>query len=154
MPLPRRIATLGVALSAVAPLAARSAQPEKTGRPDHRMVIHVNSPTKEVMVEALHNAGNVIDHYRAQGGSAAIEIVANGRGVTMFVDGMSPVAKELADYHKRYPDVVFDACAISLAHTAKALGREMKVMADARTVPSGAVRILELERQGWAYLKP
>ncbi len=146
----RRVATFALVLSAVVPFAARSAPSEAA----HRMVIHVNSPTKEVMLEALHNASNVIDYFHAHDSSAAIEIVANGRGVTMFVNGLSPVAGEIADYHNRYPDMVFDACALSLAATGKALGRKLDVMPQARTVPSGAARILELEEQHWGYLKP
>lgn len=150
MPLTGRIAAFALMLSTVAPFAARSASPEAA----HRMVIHVNSPTKEVMLEALRNASNVIDDYRAQHSSAAIEIVANGRGVTMFANGISPVEGEIADYHTRYPEMVFDACAISLVATGKAVGRKLEAMPEARTIPSGAVRILELEEQHWAYLKP
>ena len=120
----------------------------------HRLVIHVNDPTKEIMTEALHNAGNVMDYYRAHNSSAVIEIVANGRGVTMFVKDMSPVAVEVADLHTRYPAVVHDACAISLANTEKALGRKLEVMPQARVIPSGAVRIIELEEQHYGYLKP
>jgi intracellular sulfur oxidation DsrE/DsrF family protein len=143
----RRLALLAAML--LAPAVAR-ADPAP-----HRMVIHVDSPTKEVMIEALHNASNVIDYYRARAGSAKIEIVANGRGVTMFVNGMSPVGAEVADYSKRYQnDIAFDACAISLAKTGQALGRKLQVMAQAQLVPSGAVKILELEEQHYGYMKP
>ncbi len=145
-----RVATIVLVLSAIAPFKLQSA-PEPA---PHRMVIHVNSPTRETMVEALNNASNVIEAYRAHGSAAAIEIVANGRGVTMFVNGMSPVGSEVAAFHARYPDITFDACAISLAATGKALNRKLEVMPEARTIPSGAVRILELEEQHWAYLKP
>ncbi|MGA9865066.1 MAG: hypothetical protein WBQ75_01350 [Acetobacteraceae bacterium] len=137
-----------LAVLLAAPVAARA------DTEAHRLVIHMNDPTKEIMIEALHNAGNVMDYYRAHDSSAAIEIVANGRGVTMFVKDLSPVAAEVAELHTRYPSIVFDACAISLAHTEKALGRKLEVMPPARIIPSGAVRILELEEQHYGYLKP
>jgi intracellular sulfur oxidation DsrE/DsrF family protein len=147
MRLAPRAAACALILSALAPPALRAEAP-------HRMVIHVNSPTRETMVEALNNAGNVIDYFRQRGSTATIEIVANGRGVTMFAAGMSPVGGELAAFHARYPDTVFDACASSLAAVGKALNRKLEVLPEARTVPSGAARILELEEQHWAYLKP
>ena len=150
MRLARRLALLAPILSAFAPLALRAA-PQGAA---HHMVIHVNSPTRETMVEALHNAANVIDYFRERGSAAAVEIVANGRGVTMFVTGMCPVSGELADFHARYPETVFDACARSLAAVEKALNRKLEVMPLARLVPSGAARILELEEQHYAYLKP
>lgn len=120
----------------------------------HRLVIHVNAPEREIMIEALHNATNVIDHYRSEGDTVAIEIVANGRGVTMFAKDLSPVAKEIADIHTKYKQIIFDACAISLSHTSEALNRKLEVLPPAHLVPSGAVRILELEEQHYAYLKP
>ena len=142
-----RVAACALILSTLAPLASAAEAP-------HRMVIHVNSPTRETMVEALNNAANVIEYFRARGSAAAIEIVANGRGVTMFAAGMSPVAGDVAAFHARYPDAVFDACANSLAAVGKALSRKLEVLPEARAVPSGAARILELEEQHWGYLKP
>ncbi len=120
----------------------------------HRLVIHVDDPEREIMIEALHNATNVIDHYRSEGDTVTVEIVANGRGVTMFAKDLSPVAKEIADIHAKYPRITFDACAIALAHTSEALNRKLEVLPPARSVPSGAVQILELEEQHYAYLKP
>lgn len=140
-------AALALTLLAVTPSALRAEAP-------HRMVIHVNSPTRETMIEALNNAGNVIDYFRQQGSTAAIEIVANGRGVTMFAAGMSPVGNEVASFHARYPDAIFDACSLSLAAVGRALNRKLEVLPEAHTVPSGAARILELEEAHWAYLKP
>ena len=130
------------------------AVPARAQPPPHRMVIHVNSADQAVMVEALHNAANVIDTIRRQGGTVAIEIVANGAGTVMFVEGLSPVRDEVRRIHAAYPDVMMSACAISLAHTETAMQRKLTVLTEARVVPSGAVRIMELEEQHWTYLKP
>ncbi len=120
----------------------------------HHLLIHVDSADAEVLVEALHNATNVIDTVRKQGGTVAIEIVANGPGTSMFIDELSPVKNEVQRVHAAYPDVVMSACGISLAHTEAAAKKKLTVMPEARVVPSGAVRIMELEEQHWAYLKP
>jgi uncharacterized protein len=120
----------------------------------HRLLIHIDSADPEVMVEALHNATNVIDIVRKQGGTAAVEIVANGPGTSMFIDELSPVKNEVQRTHAAYPDVVMSACGISLAHTEAAAKKKLTVMPEARVVPSGAVRIMELEEQHWSYLKP
>lgn len=139
------------ALAIIAVAFTAHAQPPEAA---HRLVIHVNGPAKGTMEEALHNARNVIEYYRAHGGTVAVEIVANGDGTTMFVNGISPVASDLPVYYAKFPELTFDACAISLRHTEQALGRKLEVVSEARIVPSGAVRILELEEQHWAYLKP
>ena len=120
----------------------------------HHLVIHIDSGDQQMMVEALHNATNVIDTIRTRGESVAVEIVANGLGTALFIEGLSPVKDEVRRIHAAYPDVVMSACAISLAHTETAMQRKLTVMSEAHVVPSGAVRIMELEEQHWAYLKP
>jgi hypothetical protein len=137
---------LGILFALVSPAQAQDAR--------HRLLIHVNSADKDVMVEALHNATNAIDTIRRQGGSVAVEIVANGRGTAMFIEGLTPVKDEVRRIHAAYPALVMSACAISLAHTETAMQRKLTVLTEARVVPSGAVRIMELEEQHWAYLKP
>jgi len=120
----------------------------------HHMVIHVDSADAEVMSEALHNAANIIDTERKNGDTAWVEIVANGYGTKMFVSDLSPVADEVRRIHAVYPGLVFSVCRISLAHADKAMNRQLTVLPNVQVVPSGAARIMELEEQGWAYLKP
>jgi uncharacterized protein len=137
---------LGILLALASTAQAQNAR--------HRLLIHVDSAEQEVMVEALHNATNAIDTIHKQGGSVAVEIVANGRGTAMFIEGLTPVQDEVRRIHAAYPTLVMSACAISLAHTEAAMQRKLTVLAEAGVVPSGAVRIMELEEQHWAYLKP
>jgi len=120
----------------------------------HHVVIHVDSPDAEVMTEALHNAANLIETLRKEASTVGIEIVANGPGISMFIASMSPVKDEVRRIHAAYPDVVMSACAVSLAHTEDAMKKTLTVLPEARIIPSGAVRIMELEEQHWAYLKP
>ncbi|MGH7154520.1 MAG: hypothetical protein ACREF3_11395 [Acetobacteraceae bacterium] len=120
----------------------------------HRLLIHVDSPDPAVMTEALHNAANVVKAMRAQGDQVAIEIVANGPGTSMLIEPLSPVKDDVRRLHAAYPDVVLSACGVSLAHMEATMKRKLPVMTEARVVPSGAVRIMELEEQHWTYLKP
>jgi intracellular sulfur oxidation DsrE/DsrF family protein len=137
---------LDILLAAASPARAQEAL--------HRMLIHVDSPDADVMTETLHNAANTIDTIRKQRGTVAIEIVANGLRTSMFIDALSPVKPEVQRLHAAYPEVVMSACGISLAHTEASMKKQLTVMPEARIVPSGMVRIMELEEQHWAYLKP
>ncbi len=130
------------------------ALPSHAQTPQHHVVIHVDSPNPAVMTEGLHNAANIIDTVRKGGGTVAVEIVANGPGTAMFIDSLSPVKKEVKRIHAAYPDIVMSACGLSLAHTEADMKKTLTVMPEAQIVPSGAVRIMELEEQHWSYLKP
>jgi uncharacterized protein len=120
----------------------------------HRLLIHVDSPNAEVMREALHNATNTIQTLQREGSRVAVEIVANGPGTAMFIAELSPVKSEVQQLHAAYPQIVMSACGISLAHTEAVMKKKLSVLPEARVVPSGAVRIMELEEAHWAYLKP
>ncbi len=133
-------------LLAALPAAARAKE--------HRLVIHIDSDHAEVMTEALHNATNVIGAERKHGEAVRIEIVANGPGTAMFIADLSPVKDEIRHLHAEYPQVVLSACGVSLKHTEQVMKRELSIVPEARVVPSGAVRVMELEERGWAYLKP
>lgn len=119
-----------------------------------QLVIHVDSPDAEVMTEALHNAANVIETERKAGENVAIEIVANGPGSSIFISELTPVADAVRSLHTTYPGIVMSLCQISFAHTEAATKKTLTVMPEARLVPSGAVRIMDLEQRHWAYLKP
>lgn len=121
---------------------------------EHRLVIHVDSDHAEVMTEALHNATNVIVAEGKHGETVRVEIVANGPGIAMLINDLSPLKEEIRRFHADYPQVVLSACGISLAHTEQVMKRHLIVVPEARVVPSGAVRIMDLEEGGWAYLKP
>ncbi len=136
----------GILFALALPARAQDARPH--------VVIHVDSRDAEVMTEALHNAANLIETLRKEASSVAIEIVANGSGTSMFIDSLSPVKDEVRRIHATYPDVVMSACAVSLAHTEDAMKQPLTILPEARIIPSGAVRIMELEEQHWAYLKP
>jgi uncharacterized protein len=133
-------------LLAALPAAARAKE--------HHLVIHVDSDHAEVMTEALHNAANVISAEREHGDATRIEIVANGPGIIMLIGDLSPVKDEIRRFHAESPQVVLSACGIALAHTEQVMKRHLGVVPEARVVPSGAARIMELEERGWAYLKP
>ena len=36
----------------------------------------------------------------------------------------------------------------------KTEGREISMISDATVVPSGVVRLMELQEQGWSYVRP
>ena len=122
----------------------------------HRLAIHVDQNDPAVMNLALNNATNVIEYYRGKGESADVEIVAYGPGLNMLRDDTSPVKdrikhiKELAFPGK----IQFSACENTRKNMEKKEGHAIPIISDATPVPSGAVRLMELQEEGWSYLRP
>ena len=138
----------------VAFLAASGTQAE-AGKP-HRVVIQVDQNDAEVMNLALNNAKNVLEMYRAKNEDAVVEIVANGPGLHMLRDDTSPVKdriKQLAELS--FPSTLtFSACNNTKQGMEKREGHPITIIPQATIVPAGVVRIMELEEQGYSYVKP
>jgi intracellular sulfur oxidation DsrE/DsrF family protein len=140
--------------AAVAFLAASSARAE-AGKP-HRVVIQVDQNDPEVMNLALNNAKNVLEMYRAKNEDAVVEIVAYGPGLHMLRDDTSPVKdriKQMAEL--AFPSTLtFSACNNTKQGMEKREGHPISIIPQATIVPAGVVRIMELEEQGYSYVKP
>jgi intracellular sulfur oxidation DsrE/DsrF family protein len=122
----------------------------------HRVAIQVDQNDPPVMNLALNNATNVIEYYRAKNEDVDVDIVTYGPGLHMLRDDTSPVKdrikrlKELAFPGK----IQFSACNNTKQGMEKAEGHAISVLPDATIVPSGVVRLMELQEQGWSYIRP
>jgi intracellular sulfur oxidation DsrE/DsrF family protein len=103
---------------------------------------------------ALNNARNVVEHYKSKGEEVAIEIVTFGPGLHMLRDDTSPVKQRIAAMALETPGVTFIACANTQANMSKQENKQISLISEAKVMPSGVVRIMELQGQGYSYLRP
>ena len=120
----------------------------------HKLAIHVDQNDPAVMNLALNNAQNVIKYYHSKGEKVAIEIVAYGPGLNMYVAGNSPVEDRISAMSLESEDVTFAACENTRQGMIKKTGKDVALISEARSVPSGVVRLMELQGEGYAYVKP
>ena len=145
----RRLAT--VALLSIA-LASSALAADKL----HRIAIQVDQNDPQVMNLALNNATNVIEYYREKNEDVEIDIVTYGPGLHMLRADTSPVQDRI----KRLKDMVFpgkiqfSACDHTKQGMEKTEGHAISILPDATVVPSGVVRLMELQEQGWSYVRP
>jgi intracellular sulfur oxidation DsrE/DsrF family protein len=146
-----RLATIVLALGLPA-LSGAGVAAEKP----HRVTIQVDQNDPDVMNLALNNASNVIDYYRNKGEDVQVEVVAYGPGLNMLRDDTSPVKdriKQLKDL--AFPsNISFSACNVTKQGMEKREGHAITLVPQASLVPSGVVRLMELQEQGWNYVKP
>src|SRR5882757_8170901 len=122
----------------------------------HRLVIQVDQNDPAVMNLALNNATNVIDYYRAKGENVDVDVVTYGPGLHMLRADTSPVQdriKGLKDY--AFPSKIqFSACGNTKEGMEKKEGHPITMLSEAVIVPSGVVRLMELQEKGWSYVRP
>lgn len=120
----------------------------------HYVAIHVNQadPAKQNM--ALNNAMNVTNYYESQGDTVIIELVAYGPGLTMFIPGKSQVADRIATMSLQFENLSFAACGNTHRKMSEKAGKVIEIMSEATMVTSGVVRLIQLQEQGYAYIRP
>jgi uncharacterized protein len=154
-----------VALLIVVPSSAEAAvqpkQPAKQTlkRPTadkklHYLVLQVNVNDPAVMNLALNNATNVAQYYKDRGEKVAIEVVTFGPGLHMLRDDTSPVKARIKAIKEGNPVISFQACGNTQENMHKAENKEIPLIAEATVVKSGVVRVMELQEQGWSYVRP
>jgi len=122
----------------------------------HRVSIQVDQNDPAIMNLALNNATNIMETYKEKGEEVEIELVTYGPGLNMFRDDSSPVKDRLKQIAQlSFPSKIkFSACNITKQGMEKREGHPITIVPEASLVPSGAVRLLELQESGWSYLKP
>ncbi|MFC3615501.1 hypothetical protein ACFORG_17230 [Lutimaribacter marinistellae] len=120
----------------------------------HYVAIHVNENDPKVMNMALNNAANVDKYYGSQGDDVVIEVVAYGPGLNMLIPGKSPVGDRISAMSLELENLSFAACGNTHRKMSEKAGEEIALMEEAAIVPSGVVRLIELQEQGYAYVRP
>ena len=116
---------------------------------DNKYVLQISEMNPATQNLVLNNAANLLEAYPP--GAVAVEIVAYGPGLRLlFADNVH--AKRIDSLSQS--GVRFSACDNTLKNMTKQLGYEPKLNPDATIVPGGVVRIGDLERQGYVYIRP
>ncbi|WP_187371457.1 DsrE family protein [Methylobacterium oryzihabitans] len=151
---------LAALVSLPAPQAAPRAvaatpRPAESARPaPHRVVIQITQNDPATMTMALNNVENMTRRYESLGEAVEVEIVAYGAGLHMMRADTSPVRERISALARRGDRVVFTGCGNTRAAQSRQEGRDVALVPEARVVEAGITRIVELQEQGWSYVRP
>jgi intracellular sulfur oxidation DsrE/DsrF family protein len=153
------LAAVAFLLLSISAICAQGA-PQTDGKQasTHRLAIQVDQNDPAVMNLALNNAKNALEYYNARGERAEVEIVAYGPGLNMLRADTSPVKERIANMASAKASlpskIVYSACNNTLKGMEKREGHPITIIPQARIVPAGVVRLMELQEQGWSYVRP
>ena len=140
----------GTQLAAMPPAPPTQGVDKKT----HHLILQVNTNEPAMMNLALNNATNVEQYYKDLGEKVEIEIVTFGAGLHMLRDDTSPVKDRIKAIAEKMPSISFRACGNTQENMGKAENKEIPLISQATLVKSGVVRVMELQEQGWTYVRP
>jgi len=144
------LSAIAAALFAVMSVTTPTIAADKT----HYVAVHVDQNNKKVMNMALNNVKNVIKYYNGKGEKVVVEVVAYGPGLHMLRSDTSPVKNRVAALALANPNLKFSACGNTHRAMSKKAGKAVTLLSEASKVPSGVVRLIELQENGYAYVRP
>ena len=142
-------------LNTIAPLALIStffmaSSPVYAGEcAKHKLVIQVSTDDPRTQKIALNNAANMIKFYGIN--DINIEIVAYGPGLGLLT-GKSKHATRVQSM--AIQNIDFSACGNTMSKVAKKSGTRPTLLKCVIEVKAGVARIMELQEQGYAYVRP
>ncbi len=130
-------------------LLLMAAQPASAADEVHKLVIQVSTDDVRTQNIAMNNAVNL---QKALGqDNIIIEIVAYGPGLSMLTP-KSAASKRVPSLAMQ--DITFSACGNTKAKMEHKSGKQVQLVEGVRIVPAGVLRIMELQEQGYAYVRP
>ncbi len=119
-----------------------------------KVAIHVDEDNVKTMNMALNNAKNISKYYTSKNQDVIIEIVTYGPGLHMLRSDTSPVKDRISTMALEYDNITFSACLNTVQAMKQKLQKDVPLVNEAQVVDSGAVRLMELQFDGYAYLRP
>jgi len=117
--------------------------------PKHKIVIQVSTDDPRTQKIALNNAVNLQKEYGMD--NIIVEVVGYGPGLSLLTtkNKQSARIKSLAAQNIR-----FSACGNTMKKMTKKTGKKPQLTEGVKTVTAGAARIMELQLDGYAYVRP
>lgn len=115
----------------------------------HRVVIQVSTNDPRTQTIALNNAANVRKSYGRD--NVDVQVVAYGPGLSLLTR-KSKNAQRVASMAME--GVHFNACGNTMKKIARKTGHKPALTNGVVVVPAGVGRIMELQEQGYAYVRP
>ena len=138
-----------VAMITLAQVAVADSTAVSDDGPAHKLVIQVSSADPVTHKIALNNAVNMQKAYGMD--NIAVEVVAYGPGLTILTD-KSTQSQRVASLAMQ--DITFSACGNTMKKVAKKSGSMPVLIEGVQVVPAGVQRIMELQEDGYAYIRP
>ena len=152
----KRVRAVAAVIALMVPVffaGMHAALPQPTAKL-HRMVIQVSRDDVEGMNLALNNVMAAKRLYDSRNEQFQVELVAYGPGITMLRADNSPVKDRIEEAKKAVPNLVLSMCGNAKAGAEKREGHEIFPLPGVGVVPAGVVRVMELQEQGWTYIRP
>lgn len=143
-----RVATTVCFLFLFSAISTAWAETESMGA-SNKIVIQVSTDDPKTQTIALNNAVNLQKEYGMD--NIDIEVVAYGPGLGLLTEKSKQADRVVS---LAMQNIHFSACGNTMAKVEKKTGHRPQVLEGVQVVKAGVSRIMQLQQQGYAYVRP
>lgn len=129
--------------------ALRSLTSFADGPPPPRLALDADSAQVPSIMAKLDLAETALRRHCGPRGAPRVELVLRGAALRALQDPEGPVARRIAGMRAAHPTLRVSVCALSMRSDARCRIRAPQV----EETPSGIVRMIALEMEGWQRLR-
>ncbi len=118
-----------------------------------KVLVHLTSSDSETGLSTLTNLELMLQRYRDQGQQVQVEVIANGHGINLLRQGITPFADLIARLSDEYDNLSFAACKNTIDQIQITENADIELIPEARLIDSGVVEVIERQKQGWTYIR-
>jgi len=116
---------------------------------EHRLVMQVNTADPDIQAMALNNIVNLQKHYGID--DITIELVAYGPGLSMLTKESKSLERITSLLQQ---EVTFTACGNTMDTIESETGKRPELIKNVGMTQTGVARIIELQEEGYSYVRP
>ena len=117
-----------------------------------KIIVQASDANPVRLKAALDETENLLDHYKQAHRPLEMEIIANGGGIDLLRDGISPFERRVNAMQAKYPNLHFYACNETVA-ALQQTGVVVRLLPNIGLATSALDEINKRVRQGWDYVR-
>ena len=127
--------------------------PTQNAQGELKLVLHVTTEDRRKLNTVLDEAESLLKEYETGTHKVKLDILTNGKGLSLLRKDKSPFATRIHDLQKRYSNLSFKACQQAINRLKLEKGIQARMLPEAIIVPSALGEIIRKQKEGWSYIK-
>jgi len=121
-------------------------------KPEIKVVIHITSNDQQAVNVLLDQAEHLARLNHKLGKAVRVELVANGKGLTVFRQDRSLHKARINTLRNKYDNLLFIACEQTMQRILKTHNKHVSLIPGVASIKSGNDEVTLRRKQGWSYL--
>lgn len=128
------------------------AEHSNAAQQDSRVLVHISSNNLQNSRNTLFEIANLLRDYDKEGRQIKVQVVANGSGLEMLsLD--SPVGDLIINLMRNHDNIEFSACNNTIKSLQQEKSQTLALLPGVQVIDSGVVKVIQLQQQGWSYIR-